>query len=93
MTADRTLTLRPATAADAPDLHRLAQLDSARDVTGDILVAELDGSPALALDDDRVVADPFTYSAEAVALLRARAATRTAHTARSVRRLALSGAG
>jgi hypothetical protein len=75
MTNHSTVTLRPATAADAAALHRLAALDSQRDLRGDVLVAELDGTPvaALSLAEDRVVADPFVRSAGAVALLRARA--------------------
>ena len=76
MSTQSTLTLRPATAADAVDLHRLAALDSARDLGGDVLLAEVDGRPVAALSpaEGRVVADPFTYSDHAVALLRARVA-------------------
>ena len=76
MTDHRPLTLRAATPADAADLHRLAQLDSQRDLRGHVVVAELDGAPvaAFSVDEDRVVADPFVHTDGAVALLRARAA-------------------
>jgi hypothetical protein len=76
MTDPRPLTLRLATAADAAALHRLAALDSQRDLAGDVLVAEVAGRPvaALSLADDRAIADPFERSASAVELLRARAA-------------------
>ena len=56
------LTIRFATNAD--DLERLAQLDSSVVPAAPQLVAEADG---------RVIADPFTRSAEAVGLLRRRA--------------------
>jgi hypothetical protein len=92
MTDQRTLTLRPATAADAADLHRLAQLDSQRDLRGQVLVAELDGEPvaAFSADEDRAVADPFVHSAGAVAMLRARAARRAPRQARRLGRAALA---
>ena len=69
------LTVRPVSAVDAPALAVLARLDSARPLTGPCLVAEVDGRPvaALAVDDGRVVADPFGRSADAVAMLRLRA--------------------
>lgn len=67
------LLLRPATAADATDLHRLAALDSAEPLEGEVLVAYAGGEPraALSLETGRVVADPFYPSAELVTLLRA----------------------
>ena len=66
--------IRPARDADAPALHDLAELDSAGPLTGDVLVALVDGRPwaALSLDDGRVVADPFRPTAAAVELLRLR---------------------
>ena len=69
------LTIRPATPADASALADLARLDCARPLVGDVLVAEAAGRPvaALALDSGRAVADPFHPSAEAVAVLRVRA--------------------
>jgi hypothetical protein len=67
------LVLRPATSADHRDLERLAALDSARPLTGDLLVAAAGGElrAALSLETGRTVADPFWPSAELVDLLRA----------------------
>ncbi len=73
--AEATVMLRFAVFDDAPDLLRLAQLDSAEPVAEPILVAEVSGrmTAALSLADDRVIADPFVLSRGAVELLRARA--------------------
>ena len=62
-------------ASDDPAVARLAALDSARPLRGEVLVAVVDDEPwaALALDDGRVAADPFRPSAIAVELLRLRA--------------------
>jgi hypothetical protein len=67
--------IRRAVASDGSTLAELATLDSARPLTGDILVALVDGRPwaALGLADGRVIADPFQPSAAAVELLRLRA--------------------
>ena len=67
------LTLRSSTAADAASLERLAALDSARPLTGEVMLAHAGGEvrAALSLDTGRVVADPFYPSAELVELLRA----------------------
>ena len=67
------LTVRRASASDAAGLRRLAQLDSAAPLTGDVLLAESGGHPvaALSLVDGRSVADPFAPTAPAVAALRA----------------------
>jgi hypothetical protein len=69
------ISLRPADAGEADLVHRLAALDDAPRLSGDVLVAVLDGEPvaALSLEDKRVVADPFRLTADAVALLRLRA--------------------
>lgn len=74
--ADATVTLRFAVFDDAPDLLRLAQLDSAEPLSDPVLVAEVAGrlTAALSLSGDRVIADPFVLTGEAVELLRARAA-------------------
>jgi hypothetical protein len=66
------LHFRPAGAADAAALTRLAALDDAEPVHGDVLMAFADGEPvaAMSVDDGRVVADPFHRTADAVALLR-----------------------
>jgi hypothetical protein len=70
------LTIRRVCAADAAALSALAVLDSAPPLGDDVLVAEYGRTPVAALDlaDDRVVADPFARTEEAVALLRLRAA-------------------
>lgn len=72
---EASLTLRFASFDDAPDLLRLAQLDSARPLRDPILVGEVSGrmAAALSLADGRAIADPFVRSAGVVELLRARA--------------------
>ncbi len=67
--------IRPAREAELPLLHDLAELDSAEPLAGPVLVAAVEGElwAALALDDARVVADPFRPTAGAVELLRLRA--------------------
>jgi hypothetical protein len=70
-----TLTIRFANAADQAALDTLAQLDSRRLPAGPHLLAESDGRlvAALSTRDGDAIADPFTHSADAVALLRRRA--------------------
>jgi hypothetical protein len=83
------LVIRPATAADAERVGRLAQLDS-RDVPhGDLLLAEVGGElwAALSLDDGQSVADPLRPSSEAVWMLAER--SRLLH--RAARRQARRG--
>jgi hypothetical protein len=72
------LVLRPASSADSRDLERLAALDSARPLEGELLLAFAGGElrAALSLETGRVVADPFWPSAELVDLLRAAAGER-----------------
>jgi hypothetical protein len=72
---DDTVIIRVAAASDAPALARLAALDAARPLHGQILVAESGGVAlaALSLEDDHAVADPFLPTAGHVALLRTRA--------------------
>lgn len=72
--------IRTATTEDSVLLHRLAQLDTARDLATPALVAEVDGAPraALSLADGRLVADPFARTADVVALLRVHAQRRRA---------------
>jgi hypothetical protein len=71
-----TVVIRYAVAADLDDLRRLAALDSARALLGDVLVAESDGTihAAFSLDEGRAIADPFVPTAGYVALLETRAA-------------------
>lgn len=70
-----TISIRAAVPADGPTLTRLAALDSARPPFGPALIAEVDGEPraAVALGDRKVVADPFTRTAELVELLQVHA--------------------
>ena len=72
------LLLRTATAVDSAALDRLAALDSARPLTGEVMVASAGGDvrAALSLETGRVVADPFYPSADLVELLRAAAGDR-----------------
>jgi hypothetical protein len=69
------LIIRYATADDAEALRRLAALDSARQLQGAVLVAEVAGEPwaAISLEDYHAVADPFRPSGELVWLLVERA--------------------
>ena len=73
---DAPLAVRHATAADAAALRDLALLDSARPLTGPVLLAELGGTlvAARSLADDRAVADPFVRTAAVLDVLRAYAA-------------------
>ena len=70
--------VRPAAAVrvahpdEAGTIRRLAELDDAPQLAGEILVATIDGDvvAALSLDDGRVVANPFVLTSAAVELLR-----------------------
>jgi hypothetical protein len=59
-----------------PAVEMLTQLDSVKPLTGLVLIAEAEGRPvaAVSIDDGRTAADPFLPSADAVAVLRMRAA-------------------
>jgi hypothetical protein len=78
MTSSADLTLRHATAADDAGLTRLAALDSSRVPSGELLVAELDGTlvAAMSIDTGAVIADPFEHTAGIVESLRIRASRR-----------------
>ena len=83
------ISLRRAVSSDAAALDRLAQLDSQRLPSGTHLVAESDSIliAAMAQPSGIVIADPFTPTADAVALLREWARQRTAtRPRRSLRR-------
>jgi hypothetical protein len=69
-----TVIIRAAQHSDGAALHRLAALDSARLPTGDLLVAETDGSlvAAHAPGTGATIADPFRHTAEVVELLHLR---------------------
>ncbi len=68
--------LRRAGTGDGRALARLAALDDAAPLAGEVLVAEHGGHlrAALSLHSGRAIADPFHPTADLVALLRARAA-------------------
>jgi hypothetical protein len=74
MTTATAVTIRPAVESDRSALDRLAALDSARPLTGDVLVAEVAGAPVAALEiaSSRAIADPFRPTADLVALLSGR---------------------
>lgn len=74
-TAYASITIRAATEDDVPALRRLAQLDSAPQPEGDLLLAEVDGElrAALRITDRAYVADPFFPTRDLVALLDTRA--------------------
>lgn len=67
------ITIRPAYADDQPDLHRLAELDSADSIPkSPLLVAEVDGElrVAVSLDDGTAIANPFFPTSAIIALMR-----------------------
>ena len=70
------MTIRPSGDADRARLDDLAQLDSARPLAGEALLAEVEGRPVAALEigSGRAVADPVTMTSPIVDLLRRRAA-------------------
>jgi hypothetical protein len=86
MTSATAVTIRPAVASDRAALARLAALDSARPLTGDILIAEVHGEHLAAIETAtaRAIADPFRPTADLVALLSSRV-TATRHAGRRPR--------
>ncbi len=84
------VTIRRATAADRVALERLAALDSAPPLAGDVLLAEVgdDAVAAIALAGGAMIADPFRPTAGLVELLGLRTAGLRGAPARS-RRLRL----
>ncbi len=83
------IAIRRARDTDVPVLHDLAEVDSAKPLEGPVLVAVVEGRiwAALALDGDRVIADPFLATSPSVELLRLRAAQLQADARRPQRRL------
>lgn len=65
------VSIRRAGPHDAPALHRLAALDSALPLRGDVLIAEVGGEAraALSLEHGTAIADPFAPTAALVDLL------------------------
>ena len=78
MTSTTAITLRSATAADAPWLERLAALDSRHVPAGPLIVAERDGQLVAAVAEPTLeaIADPFRPTSDTVALLRRHAVAR-----------------
>ena len=74
MTTATAVTIRPAVESDRDALDRLAALDSARPLTGDVLVAEVEGEHLAAIEmaSARAIADPFRPTADLVGLLSGR---------------------
>ncbi len=68
--------IRLAVSDDELALRRLAQLDSARPLSGQKLLAEYGGSlvAAVSMTDGSAIADPFRTTADTVELLHLRAA-------------------
>jgi hypothetical protein len=73
--APTVVALHQAHADDARALKILAELDEAPELSGDTLLALIDGHAvaAMSLKDGRVVANPFVATREAVSLLKLRA--------------------
>jgi hypothetical protein len=67
--------VRPSDRDEAKLIRRLAALDDAPELDGQVLLGLVDGDPvaAVSLSDGRVVADPFVGTGEVVTLLRVRA--------------------
>jgi hypothetical protein len=69
------ITIRRLGADDASGVTRLAQLDTARAPSGELIGAELDGHlvAAISITTGEAIADPFRRTAEIVDVLRLRA--------------------
>jgi hypothetical protein len=80
--------LRLADSGDAHELKILAELDEAPELSGEALLAVIDGEPvaAMSLADGRVIANPFVATSDAVTLLRLRAEHVLGRTVRRTRR-------
>lgn len=74
MFAVNAYTFRRATDRDTQTLRELAQLDDKSKLTGEVLIGEIAGrtAAAIAVSDDRVIADPFVPSTALVQQLRMR---------------------
>ncbi|HYP48388.1 MAG TPA: hypothetical protein VEQ61_07085 [Thermoleophilaceae bacterium] len=71
-TPPTSLSIRLATAADAPAIARLVELEEAAPLSGPALLGEHDGTivAALSLEDDRAVADIFLPTQSTVLAMR-----------------------
>jgi hypothetical protein len=67
-----TLEIHRAEHTDWYDLDRLAELDSAEPLDGEVVIGRIDGEvrAALSLRDGRVVADPFVRTTDLVEVLK-----------------------
>jgi len=72
--------IRLATERDAATVRHLAALDSAKPLTGRVLIGEIDGKPAaaLSLKTGRAISDPFRATSDLRIHLRARGSALTA---------------
>ena len=94
MYAANSYVIRLATDADAEALRNLAALDSQAPLEGSVVIGELHGEPvaALALADDRTIADPFSPTAHLLATMRVRAqGLRAVHRTPSLRERMIAG--
>jgi hypothetical protein len=68
------ITIRRASGTDQASLARLADLDSARPLSGDVMVAEMGGElrAAIELAGGAAIADPFSPTGDLVEMLRLR---------------------
>jgi hypothetical protein len=87
---NNSITIRRSTAFDAPDIARIAALDSAQAPEGDAMLAFVDDElrAVVPLDGGHALADPFHRTAELVELLRYSVAGGNGH-ARARRRFRL----
>jgi len=71
----KAVAIRLAEADDARVLKNLAELDEESELSGQTLLALMDGEvvAAMSLDDGRVVSNPFVATSDAVSLLKLRA--------------------
>jgi hypothetical protein len=85
---DQAIVLRVARPQDGAALRRLALLDDAAPLAGEVLIAEQGGEPraAISLHSGRTIADPFRRTAHLVALLDARASLLDATRRKGARR-------
>jgi hypothetical protein len=88
-TGEGNLVVRRARSSDKDALAALAALDSARPLTGERIIAEVDDRivAAVSLHDGRVVADPFVPTADVVEVLRLDTAGARSAAARGRRRM------
>ena len=84
MHSPTTYKIRLAGDHDEDALRRLAEIDSAEPLEHPVLIGEIDGRPAAAIDLDsgRTIADPFKHTAHLRSHLRTRAGAMDAYAQR-----------